>query len=205
MQVKFEETQLSTKWEGIEDVIERLEEQGVFKTPASTKFRLNYEGGLLEHSMNVCDMALELREIMLRKKEGLSDSLPKESVIIAAQLHDVCKADAYKPAIKRQKNEHGMWRDVPGYDVDYRGLPMGHGEKSVIRLLQNGAKLTTDEIIAIRWHMTAWDLPFQSPEMKGNLNAAKEHCPLLPLIQAADGLAANILEIKSYFHKTILS
>ena len=195
IQARFKELLLATKREGMEDVIERLEEQGFFKAPASTTFHLNYEGGLLEHSMNVCDMALELREMMLRKKEGLSDSLPKESVIIAALLHDVCKADVYKPAIKRQKNEHGVWCDVPGYDVDYRGFPLGHGEKSVIWLLQNGLKLTTDEIIAIRWHMTAWDLPFQSPEMKGNLNAAKERCPLLPLIQAADGLAANILEI----------
>ena len=195
MQARFKELLLATKREGMEDVIERLEEQGFFKAPASTKFHLNYKGGLLEHSMNVCEMALELREMMLRKKEGLSDSLPKESVIIAALLHDVCKADVYKPAIKRQKNEHGVWCDVPGYDVDYRGFPLGHGEKSVIWLLQNGLKLTTDEIIAIRWHMTAWDLPFQSPEMKGNLNAAKERCPLLPLIQAADGLAANILEI----------
>jgi hypothetical protein len=83
---------------------------------------------------------------------------------------------------------------VFGYDVDYSEFPLEHGEKSVIWLHYNGLRLTVDEIIAIRWHMTACDLPFQSPEMKGNLNAAKEKCPLLPLIQAADGLSANILE-----------
>lgn len=193
-QKKFKEMLLLTNREGMENVIERLEEQGFFKAPASTKFHLNYEGGLLEHSMNVCDMALELREVMIRKKEGLRDLLPKESVIIAALFHDVCKADIYKPAVKRQKNEHGIWCDVPGYDVDYSNFPVGHGEKSVIWLLQNGLKLTADEIMAIRWHMTAWDLAFQSPEMKGNLNAARERCPLMALIQAADGLAANLLE-----------
>lgn len=185
---------LSTNRVGMEIVIERLEEVGFFKAPASTKFHLNYEGGLLEHSMNVCDMALELRELMIRKKECLRESLPKESIIIAALLHDVCKADIYKPAIKRQKNEYGVWCDVPGYDVDYSNFPLGHGEKSVIWLLQNGLQLTADEIMAIRWHMTAWDLPFQSPEMKGNLNAARDQCPLMALIQAADGLAANIVE-----------
>ena len=193
-QKKFKEMLLLTNRKGMENVIERLEEQGFFKAPASTKFHLNYEGGLLEHSMNVCDMALELRELIIRKKEGLRVSLPKESVIIAALLHDVCKADIYKPAVKRQKNEHGIWCDVPGYDVDYSNFPVGHGEKSVIWLLQNGLKLTADEIMAIRWHMTAWDLAFQSPEMKGNLNAARERCPLMALIQAADGLAANLLE-----------
>ena len=194
LKTKCKELLLSTNREGMENVIERLEEQGFFKAPASTKFHLNYEGGLLEHSMNVCDMALELREVMIRKKEGLRDLLPKESVIIAALFHDVCKADIYKPAVKRQKNEHGVWCDVPGYDVDYSNFPVGHGEKSVIWLLQNGLKLTADEIMAIRWHMTAWDLAFQSPEMKGNLNAARERCPLMALIQAADGLAANLLE-----------
>jgi hypothetical protein len=178
----------------MENVIERLEELGFFKAPASTKFHLNYEGGLLEHSMNVCDIALELRVLMLKKKDGLDDALPKESVIIAALLHDVFEADVYKPAIKRQKNEHGVWCDVWGYDVDYSIFPLGHGEKSVIWLLQNGLKMTENEIMAIRWHMTAWDLPFQSPEMKGNLNTAKECCPLLSLLQAADGLAAHLLE-----------
>ena len=194
IQKKFKEMLLSTNREGMERVVKRLEEVGFFKAPASTKFHLNYEGGLLEHSMNVCDMALELRELMIRKKEDLRDFLSKESVIIAALLHDVCKADIYKPAIKRQKNANGVWCDVPGYDVDYSNYPLGHGEKSVIWLLQNGLQLTDDEIMAIRWHMTAWDLPFQSPEMKGNLNAARERCPLVSLIQAADGLAANMLE-----------
>ena len=191
IQKKFKEMLLSTNREGMERVVKRLEEVGFFKAPASTKFHLNYEGGLLEHSMNVCDMALELRELMIRKKEDLRDFLSKESVIIAALLHD---ADIYKPAIKRQKNAYGVWCDVPGYDVDYSNYPLGHGEKSVIWLLQNGLQLTDDEIMAIRWHMTAWDLPFQSPEMKGNLNAARERCPLVSLIQAADGLAANMLD-----------
>ena len=193
-ETKFKEMLLSTNRKGIENVIAQLEMLGFFKAPASTKFHLNYEGGLLEHSMNVCDMALELRELMIRKKESLRESLPRESVIIAALLHDICKTDVYKPAVKKQKNAFGIWHDVPGYDVDYSNFPLGHGEKSVIWLLQNGLQLTDDEIIAIRWHMTAWDLPFQSPELKGNLNAARERCPLMTLIQTADGLAANIME-----------
>jgi hypothetical protein len=48
--------------------------------------------------------------------------------------------------------------------------------------------------MAIRWHMHAWDLPFQSPDLKGNFQAAKSKCPLLSLIQAADGLASHLLE-----------
>jgi hypothetical protein len=44
--------------------------------------------------------------------------------------------------------------------------------------------------------MTAWDLPFQSPEMKANLYMAKEKTPLCSIVQAADGLASNLLEYK---------
>ncbi|MBQ4139446.1 MAG: HD family phosphohydrolase [Muribaculaceae bacterium] len=184
----------STGREGVNEVIDELESLGFFEAPASTRFHLNCEGGLLEHSLNVCDTALAVREVMIAKDESLRDLLPKDSVIIASLLHDTCKADIYKRVMKKRKNAFGVWEDVPGYDVDYSNFPMGHGEKSVIVLLCCGLALTDDEMMAIRWHMTAWDLAFQSPEMKGNLNQAKEICPLLTLIQAADGLASNMLE-----------
>jgi hypothetical protein len=37
-------------------------------------------------------------------------------------------------------------------------------------------------------------LAFQSAEAKSNLNTAKEQCPLLTVLQAADGLASALLE-----------
>lgn len=131
---------------------------------------------------------------MVQMDDSLREALPNDSVIIASLLHDVCKADIYKPVTKKQKNSYGMWVEVPGYDVDYSGFPLGHGEKSVIVLLQCGLDMSDDEIMAIRWHMNAWDLPFQSADLKGNYNKAKDICPLLSLIQAADGLASNLLE-----------
>lgn len=48
--------------------------------------------------------------------------------------------------------------------------------------------------MAIRWHMSAWDLPTQSPEHKESLNAAKAKTPLVSLVQLADGFATGILE-----------
>lgn len=71
---------------------------------------------------------------------------------------------------------------------------MGHGEKSVIMLLALGLKLTKDEMLAIRWHMTAWELAFQSPEQRSNLQKAREIAPLCAIIQAADGLSSSLLE-----------
>lgn len=187
----------STQREGIDDCIEELDYLGFFEAPASTKFHLNEEGGLLQHSLNVCKAALKVREAMIEMDDSLREELPKDSVIIASLLHDACKADIYKKAMKRQKNEIGIWVDVPGYEVDYSNFPLGHGEKSVIVLLRAGLDLTDNEIMAIRWHMSAWDLPFQSPDARANLNKAKDICPLLTLVQAADGLASSLLERKT--------
>lgn len=176
--------------------IEELEKSDFFKAPASSNFHLNCEGGLVEHSLNVCRVALKFREVLLAEREEMRDYLPKDSVIIASLLHDVCKADIYKAVVKKQKNSFGVWEDVPGYSVDYSNFPLGHGEKSVILLLLWGLDLSDDEIMAIRWHMSSWDLPFQSNDLKGNYNAAKNKCPLMGLVQAADGMATNFLEFK---------
>lgn len=193
---EFIELLKTTNRQGIDDLVEELEDLGFFKAPVSTKFHLNEDGGLVQHSLNVCKAALSMRKSMIELDDSLLEALPKDSVIIASLLHDTCKADIYKPTMKKEKNRFGMWCDVPGYDVDYSNFPLGHGEKSVIVLLRSGFELTDDEIMAIRWHMNAWDLPFQSYDIKSNFNKAKEICPLLSLVQAADCLASNLLERK---------
>ena len=193
---EFIELLKTTNRQGIDDLVEELEDLGFFKAPASTKFHLNEDGGLVQHSLNVCKAALSMRKSMIELDDSLLEALPKDSVIIASLLHDTCKADIYKPTMKKEKNRFGIWCDVPGYDVDYSNFPLGHGEKSVIVLLRSGFELTDDEIMAIRWHMNAWDLPFQSYDIKSNFNKAKEICPLLSLVQAADCLASNLLERK---------
>ena len=191
---KFVELLQSTGRRGIDDTIATLERLGFFEAPASTRFHLAYEGGLLEHSLGVCRMALMVRKQVLLVRPELEDKLPVESVIITSLLHDTCKAEIYKRAIKRRKNESGIWEDYQGYEVDYSEFPLGHGEKSVVVLLKCGLQLTDEEILAIRWHMTAWDLPFQSYELMGSLNAARDKTPLCGLLQAADGLSANVVE-----------
>ena len=135
-----------------------------------------------------------LREQMIAMNPDLEGKLPEESVVLASLLHDVCKSNIYKEALLNRKNDQGYWEKVPGYEVDYTSLPLGHGEKSVIMLLTLGLKLTKDEMLAIRWHMTAWELAFQSPEQKANLQKAREIAPLCAIVQAADGLASALLE-----------
>jgi hypothetical protein len=133
---------------------------------------------------------------MLSLKPELENRIPDDSVTIVALLHDICKANIYKKAQKWRKDEQGKWEQYDSYDVDYSKLPVGHGEKSVIMLLSLGLKLTIDEIVAIRWHMGAWDLPFQSYEEKSNINEAANNFPLVSILQTADNLATHLLETK---------
>ena len=177
-----------TNREGIENIIELFEEQGFFTAPASTKFHLSHEGGLVEHSLNVCDMALEIRKMLIGRDDSLRERLPEDSVIIAALLHDTCKGDIYKPVMKKQKNEFGIWTDVPGYDVDYSSFPLGHGEKSVY-MVSGFMRLTREEAMAIRWHMG-----FSGIEDKNSIGKALEMFPLAFALSVADMEASYFLE-----------
>lgn len=186
----------STGREGVETIISELEDSGFFEAPASANHHLNCIGGLLQHSLNVCETALAIRSALEEKGQMYVHGVPRDSVIIASLLHDVCKSDIYKEALVNKKSADGKWEKVPGYIVDCDELPVGHGEKSVIILLLWGLKLTRDEILAIRWHMHAWDLAFQSYEQKMNIEKARETTPLCILVQCADGISAGILETK---------
>ena len=186
----------STKRDGVEETIEELQELGFFDAPASCNLHLNYDGGLMEHSLNVCRVALKLREVVISMNGDMEEYLPKDSVIIASLLHDVCKSDIYKKVTKKKKDKFGNIQSTQGFRIDYSNFPLGHGEKSVIMLLLAGLDMSDDEIMAIRWHMAGWDLPFQSLEARENINKARDICPLCSLIQSADTIAANILERK---------
>ncbi|MBQ7280233.1 MAG: HD domain-containing protein [Bacteroidales bacterium] len=180
--------------QGIDEVMDWLQSSDFFFAPASTAFHGNYEGGLAEHSWNVYTVAMRLRAVAVSLNPSIEQQLEPDSIAIATLLHDVCKADIYKEAVKKRQNKFGSWESYKGYNVDYTNFPLGHGEKSVIILLRLGLDMTDDEIAAIRWHMTAWDLPFQSAEAKGNINAAKDKYPLCSLLQLADGFASSLME-----------
>lgn len=192
---RFYDLLSETRRKGIDFVIWGLEDIGFCEAPASSKFHLAKKGGLLEHSLNVYEAACFIRDQVIRRKPEMEELLPMDSVVLSTLLHDVCKSDIYKEGIARRKNANGFWENYVGYNVDYgAGLPLGHGEKSVIILLSWGLELKPEEMLAIRWHMAAWDMPFQNAEYKESFNAAKAKTPLVSLIQAADAIATGLLE-----------
>ena len=180
MKKKFYNLLKSTQRTSVDYVLEQLEEIGFFKAPASRKDHLNYDGGLMEHSLNVYRVATMLAKDLQQLRPDIQ--FREDSIIITSLLHDICKATRYK------KNANGE------YEKNFSDFPVGHGEKSVIMLLQWGLPLTKEEILAIRWHMGPWQLPLHNEEQQKDYVQAVESYPLVTLIHTADTLASKIIE-----------
>lgn len=176
--------------EGIHDLINWIEnDTDFFTAPASTRFHGNYEGGLLEHTMLVLQFALHNFNFIVKENPDLE--YLRESVIISALFHDLCKTNYYIKEQKWKKDEAGKWQEYFGYGVK-DNFPFGHGEKSVY-LLSKFIKLTNPEALAIRWHMGASEV---SVNLSNSLQyfsygQAIDH-PLVRVIHCADMLALTI-------------
>jgi len=161
------------------------EQSDFFTAPASTRFHLCYEGGLVEHSLNVYNA---LRNYVRRPEiEQLIGTISDESIAICALLHDLCKMNVYKPSTRNKKDSTGKWVSVPTYE--YRDeLPYGHGEKSVY-IISGFMKLKRDEAFAIRYHMG-----FSNTEDKMNVGQAFSKFPLAFCLSTADMEATFLME-----------
>ena len=159
-----------------------------FTAPASTRYHGAYEGGLLEHSLNVYDCLCDILA-RPRMKEVYGIEYSEESIAIAALLHDVCKVNFYKTSYRNVKDETGKWVSAPYYTIEDT-LPYGHGEKSVY-IVSAYMRLTRDEAFAIRYHMG-----FSGTEDTGNVGRALEMFPLAYATCCADMEAAFLMEGK---------
>ena len=162
-----------------ERLIEWLDTTDFFTAPASTKYHGAYEGGLVEHSLNVYEQLL-ISENACR--------FGKESIIKVALLHDICKANFYTVDYLNAKID-GQWDRVPFYAVN-DDFPYGHGEKSVL-WASRYTDLTEEETMAIRWHMGAFD-----EAVKGGFNLSQvfERYPLALELHIADLRASYLVE-----------
>lgn len=174
--------------EGADKLLEFLEKSDFFTAPASTRYHGAFEGGLLEHSLNVYEC---LCDILARPRmtELYGVHYSDETIAIAALMHDVCKVNFYKTSFRNAKDETGRWVSVPYYTIEDT-LPYGHGEKSVY-IVSGFLRLTRDEAFAIRYHMG-----FSGTEDPGNVGRALEMFPLAYALCCADMEAAFLMEGK---------
>ena len=156
-----------------------------FTAPASSRFHSSYEGGLLDHSLNVYDCLVAYMNSDKAKQLGFEYS--EESIAIVALLHDLCKVNVYKKGFRNVKDEKGVWQKVDTYEYDDQ-LPYGHGEKSVY-IASGYMRLTRDEAFAIRYHMG-----FSGTEDNNTVGAAFAKFPLAIALATADMEASYFLE-----------
>ena len=174
--------QENVKRPGSEKLLEWLSQSDFFIAPASTKYHSAFEGGLVQHSLNVYKL--------LKKRcaeYGITDG---ESIAICGLLHDICKANFYTISYRNAKNERGQREKVPYYTVDDQ-FPFGHGEKSVF-VIERFMRLRENEAIAIRWHMGGFDEAAKSGGF--SISHAYEKYPLAVLLHMADLEATYLSE-----------
>lgn len=155
---RFEAELAKVQRPGMDKLLEYIQKSDFYKAPASTKYHLAAPGGLLQHSLNVLDA---LRGLLSWRSDGVweyrtagkvVDTIPDDSVIMMALLHDICKTHFYGTSTRNQKNEAtGKWEKVPFYTVNDM-MPLGHGPKSAM-IIKQYTTLTSQEMYAIWHHM----------------------------------------------------
>ncbi len=120
-----------TNRQGIDAVIDYLQQSGFFTIPSSIARHHNWHGGLAQHALGVYEAA----RMQYPQLDG-------DSLVIACLLHDLCKARAL------YYDRHGRVRKNHHLHIH------GHGYRSV-KLLTHVIKfpITDEERLAIRWHM----------------------------------------------------
>lgn len=180
------------KREGAKQLLDYLTSSSCdfFSAPASTRFHLAREGGLLKHSLNVYHC---LKDYLEREKvkDEFGMNYTDESIAIVSLLHDLCKTNVYKQGWRNVKDESGVWQRVPTYEYD-DALPYGHGEKSVY-IVSGYMKLTREEAFAIRYHM---GFSYGGEEEKRNVGKVFEMYPLATALSIADMEATFFIEGK---------
>lgn len=156
---------------GADELLSWLDKTDFYTAPASTKFHESYNGGLVEHSVNVFNELVRLLKAYPQVK------CSGETAAIISLLHDVCKANTYSVEMRNRK-ENGVWVQVPTYVFNEQLKFGGHGSKSLY-LVQKHIQLTDEEATCINCHMGVEN---------GNwsVNEAYRAFPLAFLLHTAD-------------------
>ena len=74
-----------------------------FTAPSSTRYHGSYEGGLVEHSLNVYHCLVDYLA-RPRTKELYGMDYSDETVALVALMHDICKVNFYVVDYRNAKN-----------------------------------------------------------------------------------------------------
>ncbi len=163
-----------------EAFVTMLEKDSIWLTsPASTRFHLNKEGGLLEHSVGVT-------ETLLKLKETLALQLSEESCVIVGLFHDVGKIGM--PGKPRYIKNNSEW-EIKNRNMTYKINPDEVYMNLAVRSLYLVSKyipLSDSEAQAILYH--------DGQYIDANKEVAHHEMPLTLLLQFADSWTAHVYE-----------
>ena len=112
------------------------------KAPASSMvdFHNAFEGGLIEHLLNVAKYA-----VLINKSLPEDEQVEQSSLVKVCLLHQIGKAKLYKPCESEwhRKNQGKMYEFNDGL------TSMRVGERSIYYATSNGITLTDEEYVAI--------------------------------------------------------
>ena len=148
-------------------------------SPASTKYHLNKEGGLLEHSVGVTETLLKIRET-------LAPQISEESCVIVGLLHDVGKIGMPgKPRYQKNDNKWEIEKRSMTYKINPDEVYMGLAARSIY-LISKYVPLSDSEAQAILYH--------DGQYVEGNKEVAHHEMPLTLLAHFADLWTATVYE-----------
>jgi len=163
------------------DYIER--ETSWLTSPASTRFHLNVERGLLLHSVGVAYNALSIRTV-------LAPDVSDESVVIAALFHDLGKVGyPGKPYYLRSDAQWEITKRGMTYKVNPEATTMNLAVRSLY-LISNRVELSEHEAQAIVAH----DGIYPVSGGVNNLDYHHKECRLQMLVHFADKWTAAVDE-----------
>ena len=193
---RFEAELTKVQRSGMDKLLEYIQGSDFYRAPASTKYHLACPGGLLQHSLNVLDALRGLLQWNSIESHWeyhtackIVDTIPDDSVIMMALLHDICKTHFYSASTRNQKNEQtGQWEKVPFYTVNDM-MPLGHGAKSAM-IVKQYTTLTSQETYAI-WHHMGFNGNYENDTAVGK---SIEMYPAVLALQTADMMASKFME-----------
>lgn len=167
--------------EGKEELSKMLNDIGYFEAPCSSQYHLAKAGGLLEHSVNVAELMLDLAPSL-----GLDDREETESIVLTGLFHDIGKAEYYfKPNYVENILKSGKISETKPYVSNKDRLNIPH-EVASIHILSECIDLTEEETFAILYHNGLYTPVGYN--LKGNER------PLQMLLHFADMWASRVIE-----------
>ena len=160
--------------------VDMLEKESSWLTsPASTRFHLNKEGGLLEHCVAVA-------ETLLKFREALAPEISEESCVIVGLLHDVGKIGMPgKPRYIKNDIEWEIRKRNITYKINPKEVRMGLAARSLY-LITKYIPLSDSEAQAILYH--------DGQYIDANREVAHDETPLTLLAHWADYWTMHIYE-----------